>query len=1275
MTSVVPPAPSSTPAPRPSVPAPLPDIKPSPPILTHSTSAGGLVGAGHHPENKPPRLDELDAVKGGISEANRATPPPLVGSENISPTTGVSTGVVVAATPPAPSPIHAPTAPPTKKVKGSRKSSSKATRANQQLPQAPPAELHPPPATTPTVAATPTPVVVQGLQREVLERKESESSLRSTDSCESTASSSADRSEDKEECESIVPQATPTIGKEGEVVPPTKLKPHPLPLAKEPNTGQTVHVPETTPQSQPPEMLSVASPTNEEEGRKEAGQGGGVGKGKSKRKLRQLKKEEKSRKKERERAARGRAGAVEKQASIPEQQPQQQSSQQHQQQSSQQQAEETDAKPSKPRSLHSPTKPEQQQLGGQRGRRGAAKSHHPHHQHQEVAAADSSLSAELNPPSFSAHKGNSDVTESTGERDPSPSPPPQPPSSVSSSSSSKLVPTSAIKNSCSVGVAGGGAVHSTSKLQYDELISDPFSRNPDRSTYARKKTSSKKQSMTAPDKASKPHLLAVGGEEDEAEPVGKQAEPGGEEGVFEAKDLEEEEVRVLEASDESLGDEADSSVTTSPEEAAELSDISAGLKHREQQRGATGAGGAGVVTPHDLAASVLSKMNAKKPRSERGRSAEGPEYEEEKELLLVKQDGGVVIKPSVMMVMPPVVVGGGDEGVKPSRPDTLLQPLQNTAVSTPSPPLPGPGSSNSSSSGSGEQLKTPSSLSLNAEPFYPSSNFKARKHGKGGGAQQRQEPGGAGGKKGGGARTAPDRNKDLKEVVAREGGGGRMGQGSAKPLPSQRVGRTATPPTAGMLEGATSPPGMAPIEKTEYYHHQQQQQQRGDKPATPSPPFPYGDPSAYRYGTGGDLLFDPQEAGVVGGDYRGSSGGGGNRMQQERDTPPHFGPPGAEEAMLLSMQERARRDPAFMMEHAYLMKAAAAAGGGGSRMVPPPPPPPLGGGPHRMSGGSGNGGSLSSLYLQQQQKYQQHPGYPPQPPPNYHHHLHHHGDAPPSNLRLQQMEEDFRRQQFLRKRKLILDLYRQERAALAAAYAREQARKSAEALNSLHRTSRHLAMFPPPPPAPPPSSSSSASSSDRRALAGSPASVWDDYPDPTPPPPPSATTPPSAPLGGFVDDPVSLMGSEAESQLLSRPYMISSSDHHRLPSPPTQLSAAVRGRSLSDVSDIGGEILSPSYHTSNSGGLQSPTPNSVGPPGYKLAPGAEYSRLEQQETDGTGLGAGLGLVGKEKSLMLEQQLTWPPEGEVSSLVVYSSPHWLTGTLGRAIVLFQRSRNL
>lgn len=214
--------------------------------------------------------------------------------------------------------------------------------------------------------------------------------------------------------------------------------------------------------------------------------------------------------------------------------------------------------------------------------------------------------------------------------------------------------------------------------------------------------------------------------------------------------------------------------------------------------------------------------------------------------------------------------------------------------------------------------------------------------------------------------------------------------------------------------------------------------------------------------------------------------------------------------------------------------------------------------------------------------------------------------------RMQQYEDDFKRLQFLKRRKLIRDLYRQERAALAAVYAREQARKSAEALSSLHQTPH---MFTPEP--------------NRRGLTTSPASLWDDYLE--------SSIPPSHQHHGRGFDDATSAGADTESHLLNNSYTLPNLGPSQVPS---------RGRSLSEVSDLGGEILS-NYQPPL---LQSPT--SVGPPDYQRAPGAEYSRLDQQQQQQQAHDS-LMVGSKEKAMMLEQQrlkaLAWPPEGEDTSV--------------------------
>ena len=844
--------------------------------------------------------------------------------------------------------------------------------------------------------------VLAASQREILQRKESESSLKSTDSGESTGSS-LEKSDEREDMESVIPPPTAKETEASTKVVETvlvKTKPQSLPLAKEPGTGQTVHM---------PEPASAEPPVTEEEGKKDSG----GNKIKSKRKLRQLKKEEKSKKKEREKLSRAKEKA-EKSRGMTDSSPV----------VSNEQAEDdtpdavTPAVASKAKVPHSPLKQEQSKK-------------------QQKAKPVEAVEPSYMPDTagvVSARKPPS-IAENTGERDTSP---PLPPPGITTKPTAPSVPSSAIKSPHAAAVA-------TTKPLQEDLNSDPFSRNPDRSTYARKKISSKKSA----EKAKSPS-------EDTAS-----SKPELESEVVLGPSQE-----MKEGSDDSLdGDEADSS-SVSPDGIEDSVEMD---RQREQE-----IGGANISSPHDLAASVLSKMKrAKKARLDWPKGADSLEYDEE-DLTAVKSDDFKMVNPED------------------------ISPMRDSSLSSPSPPL------------TSEQLKT-SSLSLDAEPFYPSSNFKAKKHSKT--SAQRHE-----GKKNS---RAADRkiSMDLKEMMMHDG---RPGPYGAKPRGS---GRT---PTAAASEGSGPPPGIghvdkAMLEKAEFFH------QRPEKASTPSPPFPYGDPHAYRYS---DLLYDsPEHLSEF-------------RRQMERDPASHYGP-GMDEAMLLSLSERMERDR--------------------SRHDPGRYPPPLSSAHHR------------AMY-QQSHKYPHMGGYP-QPPPGY-----------PHDFRMQQYEDDFRRQQFLRKRKLILDLYRQERAALAAMYAREQARKSAEALNSLNRPTR-MGMMPQEP--------------GKHALTGSPVNVWEEYAD---------TLPPAHPHHRGFEDPALVPG-ETESRL---PFM-----GPDLP-PSSQLPS--RTRSLSDTSDIGGEILSASY---TSPGVQSAA--SLGPPGYKLAPGAEYSRLEQQEDVG---------------LSKESPLTWPPEGEV-----------------------------
>lgn len=1009
-----------------------PEIKVAHSIVTHSTSNHSV---GMQVESKLAKAEDADG------KVESEAPSQVLGAENTSPTTGVT---------------FPPLNTSGKKLKGSRKSGSKL----QKLSQA--ADVNS--STTATVTShSPAPLVMtQQLDREYLERKESESSLKSTDS-ESTGSS-VDKYDDKEDPETV---ASPTTTKDGAAVKEAitlpaetvlKLKPHKLSLAKEPNTGQTVHISESSPGA-----AEVAA-GNEDDGKRDAGSN--LRGGKSKRKLRQQRKEEKSKKKEKEKQSKAAArDRVDKNHSVMDD-------------SAEQLDDEVvdeapvSVKPGKP------PNPPLNQKNRQKG--GTSK-----HTVEPIDPRSYILEASIIPASPAEDSGD-------GYTPPPPPPPlPQPPSKQASLS----VPSTAIKSSRAV----------PGKHQYEEGMSDPFSQNPDRSTYARKKANPKKSTDKAP--------RVISTEENATVLVAKQV-------GTESEDLKE----ALDGSDESMEDEGEGN-TTSPEagdeisSSTELDPVSGKLKGQFSAPNPT--------SPHDLAASLLSKI----PMKRGGKRSAVPGGAKSFEILEYEEDDMEIIKPDSLEM--------SDEVENLTQPN-MLSPVKDSSMLSPSPPL------------SGEYNKPPSSLSLDAEPFYPSSqNFKSKKHSKAEHKSGSQKHDGR--KKSGDRKITPADSKDATAEL-------KMGHGTKSTLQHRR-----TPTMEGNMPDV-GPMGKAMLDRTELYHHQM------DKAATP-PAFPYADPQmAYRY----NMMLDAQDHL---GDYRRPLG---------RD--PYYGTGTMDDAMLAA--ERARHDLSGLDPAYYMQKTGR--------------PQPAFRSSQRMS---------ATLYqqqqLQQQQKLQHMSGYLQAPP----------GFGPEvsasrmqqfeEDFKQQQFEDDFKRQQFLRKRKLIRDLYRQERAALAAVYAREQARKSAEALSSLHNPSRlsgGSSLFSPQEP------------SKHTLTGGPPANMWDEFLDH---PPPS-----HLPHLRAFDD-TSPGSADAESHLLSSSYMLSN-----LVTP--QVSS--RGRSLSEASDIGGELLS-NYQPPS---LQSPT--SAGPPGYQRAPGAEYSRVEQQQDHDS--------VGKDSSPMLEHQqlkdlLTWPPKAEVS----------------------------
>lgn len=357
------------------------------------------------------------------------------------------------------------------------------------------------------------------------------------------------------------------------------------------------------------------------------------------------------------------------------------------------------------------------------------------------------------------------------------------------------------------------------------------------------------------------------------------------------------------------------------------------------------------------------------------------------------------------------------------------------------------------------------------------------------------------------------------------------------------------------------------------------------------------------------MPYDMQEP--LGGEYR-------RPPPMDRDVPGSHFSPVMDDAMMLGLHERGggggggvserpSRHDLGGMDPSYFASRT-----GRPPPLPPPPPPHHHHPHHHMGAGHRMGGSMYPHHKYQQMGGGRGGGGYPQPPPGYGH---------PADVRSPQFDDDFRHQQYIRKRQLLLDLVRQERATLAAIYAREQARKSAEAFSSLQRSSSArgggsggmgMGLH---------AQKSGPIGKHLPHMTGSPVDIWDDYP-------PDAMPPPHPPLphphGRGFDDPSPLTDPDLPHHPHHRlPYMVSD------PLQPTSSShLPSRTRNLSEASDIGGEILS-GYSPPEVQSAGTP----VGPPGYKRAPGA---RLEQQEQE----------VGAELRVK-ESPLAWPPEGEVS----------------------------
>ena len=974
------------------------------------------------------------------------------------------------------------TPPNQRKLKPSRRSGSKLQRS----PQAPESKSTPPPAVMPTSSSS---VDANQVNRktEGFIRKESESSIKSTDS-ESTSSS--DKLDDRDDAEPI------------EVVELKSKVPHPL--AKEPNTGQTVPV---TPVSETPDISegkNIALEVVKKDREETTAATSGRGKGKKRPSRQQLKKEEKPKRKERERdrerdrdrRERGTRDHVKHERAnsneelFKQQQPahgeSSSSSNSTEQLYDDQRGESQEADDEKSDISSLPDKDTAQKLDSK------PKSESPKPE------------AELNSPQkFDRSSRKSEET-------------------VVSSSASPVVPVQSVP---STAVKTGRGKSTLSKQRSDDGHTEPAHRSTKKSSSRKISDRSSKGTTDAhTDKAkqrthspveSPPTVLV------EAEQM--DVEGGGESSLsvrpqtLPVIDVESEEPIVVSASTGSV--EVD------------------GAQHR---LGAPAVKASQIVpnSPHELAASLLSNNSAIKRRSrqtgDKGQSAEdgvedGELYEEEDE----SEEGS-----------------DGD-----SHPMTNYQPAPSKHSMRDNSPhkLQGHPPTYHHHQGPPQlhhrhgghiMMKPPSTLSLDAEPFYPT-NFSSK------------------GRQGGHPRMV-DPQKYPQEFHH---------EGHASPMPN-RV-----------------PPGFSPEDAVYMQHgpYPEKHFNKPDYPGIPGPAVPPGGPRSRP-------LPPPPHHGKSTPPSPPPYGGGDGQhfpynmeqhhgMEPVQEHVPGFRAPSTHHGDMPVYD--AMEDPGGAPGYPPM--------GGGRRFPDQRRDLPVVGGvdPHHAPKGQGGrhvtptgmGGPLppeqymASLHHHQQRQQQQHMGGGGVPP----HYRPSRGERPPpsgftvtgqqslwenpNSYRLQPLPgsggEDstlLRHQEYLRKRSILLQLYQREQAALEAEVAREQAKRSAETLSSLNQPYRSQ------------SASVMGGKVDLSSPVGAPGdSQWEGV---------------GGGGGGGLHNPIGPPQNFDEPGL-SESMLRQRQSHYLASQPPA------RSRTYSGESEIGGEFVPNSMQV----------PTSIGHPGLNRAPG------------------------------------------------------------------------
>ena len=530
------------------------------------------------------------------------------------------------------------TLPHPRRIRGTRKTNGKFQRSEHPIP----------------LAQT---ELVVSEKNDQLERKESESSIKSTDS-ESTTSSS-DKSEDKDD-NGTVPE-TPRAEYE------VKLKPPP-PLTKEPNTGQTVPMHADTPEDTPV-VKNEAFPEPSLAYHKKEKESTTTFKTKGKKRLKhQMKREEKLRRRENKREK--------------EREKEQEKEEQNLLEKDQESFESTDKDSSTSNSTENLNYEGVELVDEVQGSVGVEEmpsperklikdNHKPARNYtdyvptpvdqpmleespeQEVETSTSPEPFEVAYQDVQGPPGRSDGSETSES---SPPPPPEPTPNVHPPVGA--VPSTAIK-----------ARGRNSKPQVVELLSDPFSRNPDRSTYASKKSVTKKY----------PENTRVGA----VEAITSKSRPTLEGPV--AKDVQAEAAKQqfhsLQAHEATSPDAVAEDATIAEVDKVETDGVPKLGVQKPSQLVPT--------SPHEIAASLLSNMQ-KKLKNEKDRSSGTEEIEEAKEA-----------PKSNSITVPSSRVTGPSKHAKQQ-------------------------SGNRSPQKVGSHSKPPTTLSLDAEPFYPSADFQQK---------------------------------------------------------------------------------------------------------------------------------------------------------------------------------------------------------------------------------------------------------------------------------------------------------------------------------------------------------------------------------------------------------------------------------------------------------------------------------------------------------------------------------------------------------------------